>query len=429
MASRQDNASSRNQQNNTGSIDTTLNTAGDLLIKNRFNTTTGLSIGQEDYQLTVSNGQATWQPSTGQAFEVGYWSYPSSTAWNATWGENGVPFNQTNLGKYNHAKKFYAEFLTLNSSGEIVTASTSTQGGYTTSNVTLYKANCQELWTTVSSANNVHQSLLTNNLGTTGAQAITDIVTFVTDNDLAGVDINFEDFGSWSAGFVTNFNTWLGSLKTALNAVNASLNFDFPYIGNATIQSAYNFNYADFIDNLDTATLMLYDIFFDWGYGMGHSPKEALVGGSFSDTGHCDDAADQQGTTTFYEGGTLGKFISDNNGNNLDKLVIGLPNIGFAHANSAGAYSVTGNLTKNKINLNSTYGTHVLNGGRDSSGELRWFGTSHTFTYCDGQSLRNKAEVCRQYLKKWELDNPTKTKPRYEIMIWHCGGGNDSFYD
>jgi hypothetical protein len=43
--------------------------------------------------------------------------------------------------------------------------------------------------------------------------------------------------------------------------------------------------------------------------------------------------------------------------------------------------------------------------------------------------MRRRAEICRQALKKFELDNPEKAKPRYECLFWVMGGGSDCFYD
>lgn len=425
---RQDNSSIRNNQGNTiTSIDSVLTTAGDILIKNSNNQTKRLAIGEEDFQLTVSNGQATWKNAVGQTMKVGYWSYPGNTAWNATWGENGVEFNQTNLTKYNHAYKIYAEFLTLSTTGSI--EQVGGVGGYSTGNVTTYKNNCQELWATCSSSNYTNMSLVMADLPGLGVSAIQEMTTFVSDNSLSGIDLNWEAYSSWTTAFGVTFAGWLSDLKTSLNGVDASLNLDLPYIGNATIAAAYNFDYSTFVNSVDFITIACYDMHYDWGYGLGICPMEALVGGSYNDKDMCDNAADEQGKTTFYSGGTLGKYASDNSDNNMEKLVIGLPAYGFVHANTDNAYTFTNNLTRNKINLNTTYDTNTLLGKRDMNAELRWFTNDSTFVFCDGESMRRKAEVCRQWLKKWEIDNPLKTKPIYECMYWHLGGNNNSFYE
>ena len=426
-----DNRLPRSKKDNTGNTTDLLKNAGDILINNAQGTTTRLSIGQEDQQLTVSNGVPTWKYSYGERMNINYYSYPESTAWSATYGANGVPFSEDSLSKYDHAYKIFSEFLTLQTvTGAIIHKSTNTQGGYTTGNITTFKNNCQELHVTVSSGSATDIALITDNLGTTGATAITTISDFVSNNSLSGVDIDFEDFGNWDATLVTNLNTWLGSLKTSVNNAGGILNISLPYIGNATIASAYNFDYSTFINNVDTLTIMCYDVHLDYTYSYSICPLEMLVGGTYNDINNTDDVLDLQGSTSFYQDGVLGKFSTDNSGNHFDKLIIGLPAYGFVHDDADGLYTVTNGLTRNSINFS---GPDTRNGLRDQGSELRWHYTSgengYTYVFCDGVAMRSKAESIRKWLNKFELDNPTKSKPLYEISIYHMGGNNYSFYE
>lgn len=420
----------RNNQTNSGSAVSLLTTAGDLLINNNLGQARRLPIGEENFQLTVDNGQATWKRSTGELFKIGYYSFPEGTYWNSTWGENGVEFNQTNLTKYNHSNKIYANLKQIDSNGSLANKSTSSNGGYTAGNLVLYKSNCQELWcsitTDVANLNNI-----LNNLGTTGSGAIDQIVNFVETDVIFGIDLLIDDPASLSTTGATNLNTWLGDLKTGLNtsSAGASLNITLPAIGNATIASAYNFNYSTFASNVDTITINCCCAMSDFGYGVGNSPLELLVGGSFNDKDMCNTASDEQGKTVFYEGGVLGKYASDNSNNNMEKLVLSLPCDGFVHAHGANAFSITGHVNRNTINLNTTYNTNVMLGNIDSSSELRWFDDAYTYSFTDGNAMRRKSEVIRQWLNKWELDYPEKSKPLYEMMFWAMGGGNPSYFD
>lgn len=430
MASRQDNVSSRNQQGNARTADSILTTSGDILYRNNLNQTRRLGIGEEDFQLTVSNGEAQWRRSTGELFKIGYASRPVGNWWNGTYGESGVPFNQSSLTKYNHANKIYANLKTINASGVLANQSTSSQGGYTAGNLVLYKANCQELWCTIKT----DVSNLTNildNLGTTGAQAITDITDFCETDTIYGIDLELDDPASLSTTGATNLNTWFGDLKTSLNnaSVSASLNITLPALSNATVAAGYNFDYSTFIDSVDTCTINCCCAMSDFGYGMGTCPVELLVGGSYNDIDMCITGVDEQGTTTFYEGGVLQKYATDTNSNDMDKLVIALPCDGWANDEAQSPYAFTTNLTKNKINFNSTYNTNTFDGKRDTSHELRWNDGTYTYTFSDGYAMRRKAEICRQWLKKWELDNPLKPKPLYEMIFRFMGGNNPSYYE
>jgi hypothetical protein len=429
MADRQSNVSSRNNQGNTSSADTILTTAGDILYRNNINQNRRLPIGAEDFQLTVSNGEAQWRRSTGELFKIGYCNQAASTFWNASTGESGVPFNQTSITRYNHANKIYTNWKYIENTGRVLTKSTSAQGGYTTANVTLLKGNCQELWATVNT-DNANLGVILADLTGVGVTAISDCVDVVETDALAGIDILLDEPSSLTAGNVTDLNTWLGDLKTELNnsSASASLNLTLPAITNATIAGNYNFDYSTFAANVDTITINCCCQHNEFGYGTGNSPLECLIGGVYDDNDMCDDALDEQGQTTFYEGGVLQKYATDNSNNNMDKLVLKIPNDGFAHDDTQGAFTITSNLTKNKINYNATYATNTINGNRDSSGELRWFTGSYTMSFCDGASVRSKAEVIRRWLHAWEESNPTKTKPLYEILLSTMGGNCPDYY-
>lgn len=409
-----------NNQNNTSDIASELQNPGDTIYVNPGGAIVSLPIGTENQQMTVESGVPAWKDSYGDAFKISYFSYPENTAWNSTFNENGVPFDQTHLTKYSNAHAIRAEFKTVNSSGAIVDKSTSAQGGNTPANITTYKNNCQELWCTVSSGSYADMQQITNNLGTIGTTAISDITTFAVDNTLSGIDINFEAFGSWDSTFVTNFNTWLGSLQTSLTANNVSLNLDLPYIGNATIAGSYNFDYSSFIDNVDYLTVMMYDVHLDYGRGFPICPLEAIIGGTYTDSQN----GNISGNVAFYEKGTLQKFSNDV-GNKMQKLIVALPNYGYVHTIGDGDYTITNNITRNKINLNTTYNTVESAGLRDwQSSELFWEDGTYRYRYVDEYALQRKVDAVRTWINKHDLDNPNNNKTRREIVIWHMGAGS-----
>lgn len=420
----------RNNQGNTGSADSTLTTAGDILINNNLGQLRRLPIGAEDFMLTVDNNQATWKRSTGELFKISYYSQAAGNYWNATWGESGVPFDQTNLTRYNHAEKIYANFKYIENTGSVLTKSTSAQGGYTAGNITTYKANCQELWCQINT-DDANLDVILDNLGTTGSGAIDQIVAFVESDALNGVEITLDEPTSLGVSAVNNLNTWLGDLKTGLNnsTQSASLQITLPALSNATILANYNFDYSTFTSNVDLVGIDCCCQETEFGYGMAQTPFELLVGGTYDDIDLCITGADEQGQTTFYEGGVLQKYATDNSNNNMQKLVVILPNGGWANDESSGVFTFDSNLTRNKINQNSTYDTNVFSGRRDMSSELRWFSNTHTFNFCDGESMRRKAEVVRQWMKAWELDNPSKEKPIYNLAFKWMGGNNSSYFD
>lgn len=415
----QDNRSIRDNQNNSGSTEDILSSSGDILISNRVGTVTALPIGLENQQLVVDNGQASWQNSSGEAFRTSYCLESGNPYFNATWGENGVPYDQESLTRYSNSWNVRANYLEINNTTGVIDEITSGVGAFTTDNLTLIKQNTQNVWATCYSPNITNMNLLLNNLGTTGAVAITTMTSFVTDNVLSGIDINFVDYDNWTAGIVTNMNTWLGSLKTSLNNAGAQLNISLPAIGNATMAALYNFDYSTFISNVDRITIKMFNANVVYGRYMVNCPIEMITGGRWSDT----NMGDFNGPVQFYDKGVLGKFNSDV-GNNMQKLIISLPNFGYVHTIGAGDTTFsTSILARNKLALNGTFATDESAGTRDfQSQELYWEDGTYRYRMNDEISLQHKVDACRIFLDKWELDNPGLNAPRREIVVFM--GGN-----
>jgi hypothetical protein len=411
-------------QNNTSSTTSELSTAGDMLIANSNGVPVALSVGLNNQTLKVSGGVPAWKNSYPESFKISYTSFADAPAFNATWNDTGVPFDQVHLGRYQGSHSIKANFKNIaTTTGAIETVSTSAQGGLTAGNLTTYKNNTQELWCELTCADFTDIQLITNNLGTTGAQAITDITAFCSANVLSGIECKFSDMGSWTAGaFITNLNTWLSSLKDALTAGGCSLSLVLPALTNATVLSAYAFDYSTFINNVDYIVI---DYCYsgannDYGYGFPKVPMEAITGGTYSDS----NTGAVSGAVAFYADGAIGKFSSDV-GNKMQKMIIKLPTTGFVHTNADADYTFSNEtLTRNDVNEDATYATVESAGLRDPSGHLRW--NDGTYEYCmpDEITLQRQVDAIRTILDKYELDNPNNNAPRREITLCHLGGNN-----
>lgn len=414
----QDNAISRNNQNNESASTASLTTAGDMLI-NVAGTDTRLPIGAENQTLNVSGGIPTWQNGSRESFKESYYSIAGNPYWNSTWNDTGVPFDQVHIGKYKNSHRICANFKKITpTTGVIATVSTSAQGGLTAGTLTLYKNNCQELWSSLT-GDSSDIAVLTDNLGTTGAQAITDLVLFKDTNVLSGIDLKLSDMASISVTGVANLNTWLGSLHTALG--DCCLNITLPAFTNATISSAYNFDYSTFINNVDYLTIN-YDYCganCDYGSGFPKVPIEAIRGGTYSDS----NTPGVNGATAFYANGAIGKYIADNT-NKMQKLIIGLPNTGYVHTIAQSDYTFsTGNLTRNTVNENGTFNTSELSANRDQSGTLFWSDATYDYTFSDETTIQVQVDAIRKILDKQELDEPTWNRANREIIFSSMGGG------
>lgn len=416
----QENRSARNNQNNSGNATDILTDSGDILINNRIGNTVRLPIGNENQTLNVSQGQPVWQNSARETFRESYVLEAGSPFWNATWGENGVPYDQESLTRYSNAWNVRAKYLEVNTTSGAIDEITTGVGSFSTGNLTLLKSNTQNVWATCICDNEADIKLITDNLGTTGASAITTMTTFVTDNVLSGIDIDFTDYLNWQATTVTNLNTWLGSLKSGLEAIGSQLNLNLPIIANASQLAGYNFDYSTFIANVSFLTIKCYDInIWDGRYTI-NCPIEAITGGRWSDT----NTGDFNGPVQYYDKGCLGKFEDDVGANNMYKLIVALPNFGYVHTIGQGdtTFSET-RLLRNKLALNGTYATDESSGNRDfQSHELYWEDGSYRYRMVDEIALQRKADAIRVFLDKWDLANPTKTPARREIVL--LMGGN-----
>ena len=372
-----------------------------------------------------------------EGFKISYYTFGARDAWNTTtYSEDGVPFNQGSLNKYNHAWAFRPQYLTLREDGVYpqVEVLTPTVGDYTPAYLQLYKDNCQEFWIHISNSDYhgmVNMCADPNGLGLDARQTIKQRVI---DWGVKGVDINFESFAEYTSQFVTDFAAWLLLLKTDLNSVGCKLSYAIVSIPSPSIQSLYNFDYSSFIDSVDYLTVMMYDI-MDWGWGLSNSPTAAIVGGYQKLQGNPNIASTSQyeidngPVVEFYENGILGKIHSDI-GDKMHKIICALPNYGMYNDNTMNNnWAYTNNLGLNRIEYDVSYNTSISEGKRTPDGTLRWTADNKYIEYNDGYSLRKRIRAIKNWFDKYELDNPNNNKPYREICIWYMGSDNHTPFD
>lgn len=203
------------------------------------------------------------------------------------------------------------------------------------------------------------------------------LVQFVLDNKLTGVEVDFEDFGGWSAETTKRYLNFVNRLGTALHQNGKQLMVDLPPVSNKTEEGWYKFKLTDFNDlPVDYIVIMAYDYQFDHGAG---NPVAPL------------------GWLTEVVNYTRGQVNDDN------KIVIGLPSYGYA-----------GDIGANRMNI-LTYEQALKNPlfakvGRDTtSGELIARNGNDVLVVQDTESLNRKIETVRQ-------------AGINKISIWHLGG-------
>ena len=210
---------------------------------------------------------------------------------------------------------------------------------------------------------------------TTIQNDIETLVRFVTENNLTGIELDFEDFGGWNQQTYNKYLSFVERLGTALHAEDKKLMLDGPAISNTIEQGWFSWKYEDFTSlPVDHIVVMAYDYQFDHGTGEPVAPlnwiKEVTTWAS-----------------THYP---------------KNRLSIGIPSYGYEGQVGKRPFIRTYDQLKNKAGF--------ANAKRDvSSGEMTWKSGSTVYFYQDMESLRQKIKVVN------DAGVPS-------VSIWHLGG-------
>jgi spore germination protein YaaH len=310
---------------------------------------------------------ATASPTQLSNMKVMAWIYPGNPACAAS----------TEYADGRRVDVLKAEFFSI--SGGILTLLDATNtrcNGYSPATISRLKQYSSEQYTTVSSASaNDMETFFVSALGASSTD-IARLVNFTVDNGLTGIELDFEDFSSWSPQAYSNYKQFVSVLGNALHAEGKKLMIDGPAVSNATEEKWFLWRYADFVDlPVDTIVVMAYDYQYDYGAGSPVAPLDWI-----------------RNVITW----TATKYPKE-------KLAIGLPSYGYQ--GPKGSYRIT-ILTYEQIRKKTGFATAK----RDPrSGEMTWQSGSTVFFYQDSESLRQKRDVAASL-------------GITSISIWHLGG-------
>ncbi len=268
------------------------------------------------------------------------------------------------------------EFFTINGGGslQLITAGEASCNGYSPNFVTELKQYSKQQFVTISSASTEDMDIFLARALASDTDIKT-LVDFVVNNNLTGIELDFEDFGGWSAQSYTNYKTFVTRLGTALQAKGKQLMLDGPAIADNTEQAWFLWRYEDFVNlPVDTIVVMLYDYQFDHGTGQPIAPldwmKQVILR-----------------TTT--------KFPAS-------RLSIGIPSYGYEGIVGKRPFIRTYDQLKNKPGFTTA--------SRDTrSGERTWKNGTTIYFYQDSESLRQKIAV-------------VEASGVRSVSIWHLGG-------
>ncbi|RKO94707.1 glycoside hydrolase superfamily [Blyttiomyces helicus] len=165
------------------------------------------------------------------------------------------------------------EYFTITDSGilsliqYVATNPSETSNAYSIQNVADIKANSSEQYVTVSSGITGMRNFF--QISSSQKNTINILVSFVVDNGLTGIEIDFENFGQWTSTDYANYKNLLIALSKALHAKGKKLSVCGPtWSGDPSISPFPNWNYADFVSlGIDQMCPMIYDNQYDVGGG------------------------------------------------------------------------------------------------------------------------------------------------------------------
>ena len=306
--------------------------------------------------------------STSIKSEIMAWIYPGGAACNAK-------------AEYSDGRKIDVlkpEYFSISETGSLILLTTQNSGcnAYSSSNVADLKKYSKEQYVTISSSYAGSMDIfLTSSLN--NPANINTLISFVVDNNLTGIEIDFEDFGGWSDSSYSDYKKFITKLGEALHAKNKKLMIDGPATSNAVEEAWYVWRYADFNNfPIDRVVVMTYDYQYDQGAGQPVAPISWI-----------------QNTIKF----TLSRF------SNKSKLSIGIPSYGYKGTINTQKFSL---LTYDQIKKEPGFSTAT----RDpNSAEMTWQNGNNIYFYQDSESILKKMQT-------------VQSSGINSVSIWHLGG-------
>ncbi|MBY0538337.1 hypothetical protein K2P47_02975 [Patescibacteria group bacterium] len=324
---------------------------------------------QQQAATTSPLAQFIPQASAAQINEVRTmaWIYPGNPACGAN--------TEMADGRKIHTLK--AEFFTISGGFLTLLDSTNTRcNGYSPTTIARLKQYSTEQYATVSSASvNDMETFFATALNASSSEIKT-LVDFTVNNGITGIELDFEDFSSWTPVAYTNYKMFVQTLGDALHAQGKKLMLDGPAVSNATEEKWFLWRYNDFVNlPVDHMVIMAYDYQYDYGAGSPVAPLDWIRNVV-------------NWTSTKYP---------------KEKLTIGLPSYGYQ--GTVGSYRMT-ILTHEQIRKKVGYPTAV----RDvRSGEMTWRSGTTVYFYQDAQSLKQKRDL-------------VASLGITSVSVWHLGG-------
>lgn len=144
--------------------------------------------------------------------------------------------------------------------------------GFSLANVKELKNLSKNQYVTVSANYSVNIKHFLENDKNTGVYSKT-LVDFVVNNNLTGIELDFEDFGGFDANLASSYLAFVEKLGYKLHEHGKKLMVDLPAVRNKNEEGWYRIKYSDFNQlPVDYLVIMAYDYQYDHGVGQPVSP-------------------------------------------------------------------------------------------------------------------------------------------------------------
>ncbi len=259
---------------------------------------------------------------------------------------------------------------------DLLTVSNSGCNGYSKANIDDIKKYSSTQYVTISSSDATSMGAFLTKALSDGVHTSA-LVAFVVDNDITGVELDFEDFGRWDTSTYAQYKNFVTKLGNALHAKGKKLMIDGPATANIEEENWFVWRYKDFVSlPVDHVVVMGYDYQFDHGSGNPVSPTVWL-----------------KNVIAF----TRARFPDTN------RLTIGIPSYGYKGVGTTQKFNL---LTYDQIKREPGFSTAT----RDpKSFEMTWKQGGFVYFFQDSVSMSKKRQVVEAAGIK-------------SISVWHLGG-------
>jgi spore germination protein YaaH len=278
------------------------------------------------------------------------------------------------------------EYWKVNPDGRLALETTAEGqcNAYSRANVADLKAHSAQQYPTLSGMTTADVHALVSN-ATRRHEAVQQLTGLAKSEDLSGVDVDLEDFWSWSRDDFADYLTFLTELVGSLHGAGKRLQVDAPPM----VEDAAWYDYAKIAGTgVDDVVIMAYDLQFESSLGSTAQPIAPYK--------------------------WLEKVVryARSKVPDPDRLVIGLPSYGYSAPAKFDPDKVTGSIPfsvmRNKPGWSGDATT--IEQRRDaSSGEIRWTSGSVLYDYVDATALDRKVSAVTDLGVK-------------KVSVWTLGG-------